>query len=368
MPLADTPAYVARLPLLLFLLVSTGTYASSAVTTPSSSSSAPTRFCASPTNETCGVALSKPLRPRDLPALRLFDVFASNETMRLSGSAGGVVAQPVARGEMPQLGYTDDVSVFTLAPGLVPRDTVAAMLAVLTDEDLGELDGDPDTVDAMPTREIYIDNVELRASGISKANQEPMAQAISRRPMREALKKLTQPILDERITPLVRQLFPEACGRGDGRACTPCWSLVRRYKHGERNTHGTHRDGHALVTVVMSLSDYGEEYRGGLYVSTDNSQRKFMQLRRGDGVVHQGDLLHGVKVRRKEPCVCVLYCVSVYVCVCGVVRLWCAVYVFEVYACRTPLCRPWCAACVSVYVYVYVYVGVVRLWCAVYGV
>ena len=248
--------------------------------------------------------MSRPLRPGDFPPLRLFHDFAENVTVSLPGTE----SQQVALGQIPQLGYTEDKSEFTVASGILPRKTVRAMLKLLQSDDMGELDGDPDTVDAMPTREIYIDNVELRTSGVSKANQEPTAQAISRRPMREALKNLTQPILDERITPLVRRLFPEACGRGDGRACTPCWSLVRRYKHGERNTHGTHRDGHALVTVVMSLSDYGEEYRGGLYVSTDNSQRKFLQLRRGDGVVHQGDLLHGVKVRRTEPCVCVCVC------------------------------------------------------------
>ena len=55
--------------------------------------------------------------------------------------------------------------------------------------------------------------------------------------------------------------------------------------------------GHALVTAVISLSDYGSEYRGGLYVATGRSANKVVALRRGDAVVHQSDLLHGVKVR-----------------------------------------------------------------------
>ena len=42
-----------------------------------------------------------------------------------------------------------------------------------------------------------------------------------------------------------------------GRECTPCYSLVRRYRKGERRSHAMHYDGHAAVTVVVSLSDYG---------------------------------------------------------------------------------------------------------------
>ena len=38
------------------------------------------------------------------------------------------------------------------------------------------------------------------------------------------------------------------------------------------------------------------DYRGGLYVASANSDRRFIALRKGDGVVHRSDLLHGVKV------------------------------------------------------------------------
>jgi len=50
------------------------------------------------------------------------------------------------------------------------------------------------------------------------------------------------------------------------------------------------------VTVVVSLSDYGREYRGGLYVTPQFHQRNYLALSRGDAVVHQSDLFHGVQV------------------------------------------------------------------------
>jgi len=90
--------------------------------------------------------------------------------------------------------------------------------------------------------------------------------------------------------------YKDVCDAKEGRKCTPCYSLIRRYREGQRRSHGSHRDGHAIVTVVVSLTDYGVDYRGGLYVASSNSDRRYIALRRGDGVVHQSDLLHGVKV------------------------------------------------------------------------
>jgi TPR repeat protein len=48
--------------------------------------------------------------------------------------------------------------------------------------------------------------------------------------------------------------------------------------------------------VVVSLSDYNSEYIGGLYISTRHSERNYIALNRGDAVVHQGDLYHGVQL------------------------------------------------------------------------
>lgn len=62
--------------------------------------------------------------------------------------------------------------------------------------------------------------------------------------------------------------------------------------------HPTHYDLHALVTVVISLSDYGQDYTGGIYVTTgfNTGRGRVIALRKGDAVAHQSDLLHGVKV------------------------------------------------------------------------
>jgi len=110
-----------------------------------------------------------------------------------------------------------------------------------------------------------------------------------------------RPYLDNVLTPFVRMRYPEACAKGKGRDCTPCYSLIRRYRHGERQSHATHLDGHAIVTVVVSLSDHETDYRGGLYVATGHGQRQFLGLNKGDAVVHQSTLFHGVKVYDVEP-------------------------------------------------------------------
>mgnify|MGYP006154375467 CR=1 FL=1 len=66
------------------------------------------------------------------------------------------------------------------------------------------------------------------------------------------------------LTPYINQRFGRACsGDHDSRrvhvpdetrACTPCYSLLRRYRPGERRSHETHHDAQALVSVVVSIS------------------------------------------------------------------------------------------------------------------
>ena len=50
--------------------------------------------------------------------------------------------------------------------------------------------------------------------------------------------------------------------------------------------------------VVVSLADYGDDYEGGLYLVGESSQRHYVRLDKGDAIVHQYDLHHGVKVHR----------------------------------------------------------------------
>ena len=256
-----------------------------------------------------------PLRPSDLPPVKLFSGWGrSNSTVELTSlTDGDVVVQEVATAGMEQSGHTKAKSSFQLLPGIVRRSEIDAMLKLLrggraaavagsaptsSDEPLIGLDGEPDSVDGMPTREVYIDSPDLREKGWSKKT-ETRDHLEARRPLRRGLKKITEHILADRITPFVRKWYPDQCDQGAGRECTPCWSLVRRYKDGDRRSHGVHRDGHALVTVVVSLSDYGRDYTGGLFVSTDHGRRRFLALKGGDAVVHQGDLLHGVQVYNK---------------------------------------------------------------------
>ena len=65
------------------------------------------------------------------------------------------------------------------------------------------------------------------AKGGGTGARETMKQ---RAPLRKKLQKITNKILEESITPFVRTRFPEVCGRvSEGRGCTPCFSLVRKY-------------------------------------------------------------------------------------------------------------------------------------------
>ena len=156
-----------------------------------------------------------------------------------------------------------------------------------------DFNNEPDTVDALPSHEIFVhegsDDVTELLSGDDGTTKERVN-------IRKKLRKIMNPI-EDKITKIVREIYPEVCDRSDkaNRKCRPCYSLVRRYAPDERRNHAMHRDGQALVTVVMSLSDYNTEYRGGLYVAT-NHVRMALELNRGDAVMHQSDLLHGVQV------------------------------------------------------------------------
>ena len=102
--------------------------------------------------------------------------------------------------------------------------------------------------------------------------------------------------VEAKITAVIRKTWPEVCNASRERRCRPCFSLVRRYLPNERTTHNIHRDGQALVTAVVGLSDYGKDFLGGLYVAANKMPRQVIPLRKGDVVMHQYDLLHGVQV------------------------------------------------------------------------
>lgn len=244
------------------------------------------------------------LKPSDLPPPHLFSDWSNTSVTlhprsELDDDDDDVTTVKVATGSILQPGNDKYYSTFDTLPAIIPREIIASVLDLLSGPKPGStslpLDEDPDTVDGMPTQEIFLDNDGLRRGETSKAGQpEDLPR---RKALRSSIRKLLDPILYDKITPYIRQRFSELCGNEiTGRACTPCYSLIRRYRAGQRISHAPHHDGHSFVTVVVSLSDYGREYRGGLYVASQFHQRNYLALSRGDAVVHQSDLFHGVQV------------------------------------------------------------------------
>jgi hypothetical protein len=282
------------------------------------------------------------LRPSDLPSPETFNNFVRNSTVQISGRIGtqrilhGTVQQinPIQTQRSTGKNSTKLNSDILYLPTLVEGDEVESILSLVRNFD--HFDEDPDTVDGMPTQEIYVDSPSIRnrmkedsqpqeteevdENDAAATAAESTTSSIPRKErdydpttvpdrvkLRKQLQSILQPILRDRITPLVRLQYPHVCrsttnttmsedDSNTDRACTPCYSLIRRYRHGERQSVDTHQDGHALITVVVSLSNYGTSYLGGLYVSTGHGQREFVPLYTGDAVAHQSSLLHGVQV------------------------------------------------------------------------
>ena len=257
-------------------------------------------LCSSSTSASDSVCAGQPigsLRPSDIPPAPVFSSWESNYTVDLPTGVSVAVAEGVLNGPGGR------PARFAVLPGVVQRDEVAAILELVNSSTTPTFDADPDSVDGLPTHEFFVEDVhkELHTNGQIKIDSDPRLLA-HRRPLREALKTRIHAFLRERVTPLVHARYPEACVGAPGRTCRPCYMLVRRYLPEERRSHGSHHDGHALVTVVVSLTDHGSEYEGGLYVGAGHGGggRRVVGLSRGDAVMHQSDLLHGVKVESGE--------------------------------------------------------------------
>ena len=126
---------------------------------------------------------------------------------------------------------------------------------------------DPDTVDGLATHEFYLE-ASGTASALASIRGKPDSDGsvfAARGRARAALAALTAPIIYDRVLPFVNERYADACG---ATGCVVCQSLVRRYLPGERQGHGTHFDIQALVTVVVSLSSFGTDFDGGLFVTT----------------------------------------------------------------------------------------------------
>jgi TPR repeat protein/preprotein translocase subunit SecG len=180
-------------------------------------------------------------------------------------------------------------------PDFMPRDTVKEILTLLRGhENMTIANGyqsialneDPDPVDAMTSQRIFLDD--------DSNNRSPKQSTIEQIQLRQKLKLLMDPYKDI-MTLFLRKWYSNKCGK-DNRKCTPCYTFLRRYRGGERRGNVPHHDSMSYISVVISLSDYDTEYQGGLYVSSKNSERNYIKLNRGDAVVHQWDLHHGVHV------------------------------------------------------------------------
>lgn len=266
--------------------------------------------CSSTTQSSSLPALGT-LRPSDLAGPVLFENFVDSHVVNLPGIDEhrtvnkGTVEQinPLqGKDEEKKSAKSNKVpsaSVLTI-PKAIPREITLQIRHLLEQNEY--YDRDPDSVDGMPTFELFIDGapvveVENENDSMSKSLDLDPNSSHRRATLRTQFRNLTQHYIEQVLTPLVRQEYPNFCqsSRPD-RLCMPCHSLVRRYRHGERQSHATHLDAQALVTVVVSLSEYGRDYQGGLYVSTGLGQKQFLKLNEGDAAMHQSNLFHGVRI------------------------------------------------------------------------
>jgi len=273
------------------------------------------------------------LTPADLPDPVWFTNFSNTIHYELPGGFQRTVqegmVQPIQRPSDGKNSHAKKLIPRTATATAAPASIAAVRTALdrraieqirsLVQEQSEYLDTQPDTVDALSTYEIYMDSPtirkeeeererEMKKREIPTMNEnEDDSRRRSSFFLRQQFHALTHSHVDM-LTSLVQQHYPDICQSSSSSSnphhrppCEPCFSLIRRYRRGERQSHAMHQDGHALVTVVVSLSDHGVDYRGGLYVSTGHGERQFIALDAGDVAMHQPYLYHGVQVLDIEP-------------------------------------------------------------------
>jgi hypothetical protein len=140
----------------------------------------------------------------------------------------------VAEGRLAWPGLSSS-SAFAVLAGLVQQHEVESMIGLLNTSSL-QFDTDEDSVDGMMTHEFYLERYQsLRPRMPSKP------ESGNRDEVRDALAEIARPILQERITPYVRDRYK--CP-----TCTPCFSLVRRYRDLERSSAASGTEGHTRST------------------------------------------------------------------------------------------------------------------------
>lgn len=238
---------------------------------------------------------NEPPEPVYLP----FEWSVKNMSLSMAGRS-----QQVARGTQAwsnSSGALLGTAAFFVLPSMVSRKEVKRLRAIVTNS---TPDMDADSVDGMSTMELVLERNGSYDEAMQlpdKADRASAHVASTRHVLRQRIGAITRPIMQDRITPFVRARYPSLCGKSAARTCTPCHSIIRRYTPGARRTHDLHFDLHAIVTVVVSLSDYGSEHAGGLHIqAAGNQPPRVLRLGRGDALIHESDLLHGVQLPDDE--------------------------------------------------------------------
>jgi hypothetical protein len=187
----------------------------------------------------------------------------------------------------------DRVANFSVLTSLLTTTEVDSVIDLLP----RDFDRDKDSVDDESTFEFYLEKngtFDFIANIPGKPDIDPAVMA-ARLPARAALAEILRPIMESRIAPYVNEYVPRC---RPPNKCRPCFSLVRRYLDGERRAHDAHFDIQALATVVVGLNSAGRDFEGGLFISAGSvsTDKRFIQMQKGDAVVHTSDLLHGVQV------------------------------------------------------------------------
>jgi len=219
-----------------------------------------------------------PLRPYNLENntnLNLFTEFRENRTLTFSGQD-----VKLAFGSVPRLEVSKP-SEFAVVNNVLSKQQINKVIKIV--REIHKEDQIGDSIDGMPVEKIYLNTYDHI---IDKTSKDPITR----------IDNILKPVLDKIVTPLVRQQYPEQCDR-DGRKCLACSSMIRHWNPNRREFLNSHVDTDSIVTFVVSLSQHGSDFTGGLYVTPSRGiQKQYIPLRKGDGVMHQFDLLHGVRV------------------------------------------------------------------------
>jgi len=139
------------------------------------------------------------LDPYDIANLTVYKDW-KNETMTLNGET-----IPVAKGHITWPLPLGRKTKFSVLPSLFPREKIDKVLGVL--RRYKNFDGDIDSVDRMPTHEIFVHNGDKYGASKPHVHGDK-----TRLRVRKKLRKMLKPI-EDKITAIVRATWPERCNR-----------------------------------------------------------------------------------------------------------------------------------------------------------